>query len=274
MDETQNSMEAPSRIMTWLRGSAGDRLMLLFLIAAGAGLAEISASNEWVSQFILPAPSDVWRSLVEGLSGRYWPHISSTLYGAAAGFAFAAVGAIAAAGIMVASPRFERIVMPVVIGFQSMPKIAIAPIVILWLGFGMTSKVVIVAFVCFFPILLNTLAGLKIRDRQQFELMRSLGASRLQMFRYLRVPNAWPYIFAGFQVGAIFALLGAVVAEFVGAGNGLGYFLLAQRSAFNPGGVYAILIVLMAIGLAARWLTLAIEKRVVFWSQDVSHDEL
>jgi NitT/TauT family transport system permease protein len=258
-----------------LRGALGDRLILLALVVALIAVTEVAARQEWVSRFILPAPSDVWRSLVDGFGrGVYWPHIWSTVYGAGVGFLVAAVGSLAAAGVMVASARVERVVMPAVVAFQSLPKIAVAPIVILWLGFELSAKVVIVAVVCFFPMLLNSLAGLKIRDREQYELLKSLGASKLQMFRHLRLPSALPYVFAGFHVGVIFALLGAVVAEFVGARNGLGYYLLSQRAAFNAEGVYAVLIILMVIGLAFRWVMLTVERRVAFWAEDVSQHNL
>ncbi|WP_164710307.1 ABC transporter permease [Euzebya pacifica] len=254
----------------WLR--YGDQLILALVIIGSLVMAQIAATNGWVSQFILPKPTDVWASLVDGFtSGVYWPHISSTLLGTGLGFAFAAVGAMALAALMVTMERVENVVLPLVVGFQSLPKIAVAPIVILWLGFDLSGKVVIVGFVCFFPILLNTLAGLKIRDREQLELLQSLGATKLQMFRYLRLPGAVPYLFAGFHVGIIFALLGAVVAEFVGSRDGLGRFLLSQRAAFNVGGVYAVLVILMVMGLVFRWIMLLIERRFAFWAEDVSH---
>lgn len=248
-----------------------DRAWTVMVAVAITGLAEFVAANEWVSRLILPAPSAVWRSLVDGFStGVYWPHIFSTLYSTASGFLMASFVAILIAGFLSSIPRLERVMFPFIIAFQTMPKIAIAPLVVLWLGFGNLGKTTIVALICFFPILVNTLQGLRIRERDQYELTRSLGASRYQMFRYIRVPNAVPYIFAGLHIGIIFALIGAVVAEFVGSRAGLGYFLLTQKAAFNVPGVYACLILLMVAGLMYHGIMVALERRVAFWTKDVS----
>lgn len=235
------------------------------------GLAESSARNEWVSEFILPAPSHVAAAFVSGFrSGIYWEHIVSTLIATGGGFVLASVTAILLAGVLTSTPRLEHVFLPFVVAFQTLPKIAIAPLVILWLGFDNLGKTFVVTIVCFFPILVNSIQGLRIRDVEQLELMRALGASKLQLFRYIRVPNSLPYIFAGLHIGALFALIGAVVAEFVGSRAGLGYLLLQQKAQFNVPGVFAILVLLMAVGLLFNRATLYAEQRVAFWSRDVS----
>jgi NitT/TauT family transport system permease protein len=255
-----------ARVPTWVWSA----LLAIAIVALG----EVSARNEWVSRFILPAPSDVWGALISGFeTGVYWRHIRSTVGATTAGFAISAVASIVISGILAGSPRLERVFLPFIVAFQTMPKIAIAPLIILWLGFGATSKTAVVAAVCFFPILVNTLQGLKIRDRDKLELLKSLGASRYQLFRYLRAPAALPYIFAGLHVGIIFALVGAVVAEFVGSQAGLGYFLIQQQVAFNVPGVFATLVLLMIVGLAFHVLVKGTERRVTFWAQDVSGAE-
>jgi len=111
---------------------------------------------------------------------------------------------------------------------------------------------------------------LKIRERDRYELLRSLGATKWQMFAHLRLPDALPYIFAGLHVGAIFALIGTVVAEFVGSGQGIGYAMLAAKAQFDVAGVYACLVILMALGIALHWLMASIEHRVAFWVEDLS----
>jgi NitT/TauT family transport system permease protein len=235
------------------------------------GIAEVVAANELVSRLILPAPTAVWNAIVSGFqTGIYWPHIFSTLYATTAGFLMAAVVSIVIAGILASIPRLERIFYPFIIALQTMPKIAIAPLIVLWLGFGNMGKTTIVALICFFPILVNSLQGLRIRDRDQYELTRSLGASTYQLFRYIRVPNAVPYIFAGLHIGIIFALIGAVVAEFVGSRAGLGYLLLSQKAAFNVPGVYANLLLLMVLGLTYHGIMVALERRVAFWTRDLT----
>ena len=224
-----------------------------------------------VSPLLLPAPSAVYNSLESGFSsGLYVEHILSTVGAALGGFALAAVLAFLLAAILVSSPFLERVLYPYIIAFQTLPKVAIAPLVIIWLGFGMSGKLTIVVVVCFFPILVNTLQGLRLRDRNQYELMVTLGASRVQMLRYLRLPSALPYVFAGFHIGIIFSLIGAVVAEFVGSLSGMGYLLLVEQGAFNVAGVFAILFQLMVIGIILHLLMVFAEKRIAFWATDVS----
>lgn len=253
----------------WLR--APERWVSLAIGVALIGLAEVSADNEWVSKLILPAPSDVWTALVDGFSnGIFWPHIWSTGFAAGFGFFLATLLALAIAGLLSAVPFLERVFMPYVVAFQSLPKIAVAPLVILWMGFGTSAKTVVVMIVCFFPILVNSLQGFQLRDREQIELFRSLGASRMQLLIHLRLPSALPFIFAGLHIGAVFALLGAVVAEFVGSDAGLGYILLLNKGRFNVPGVFAVLVILMVMGIAVHTVSRIIERRVVFWSKDMT----
>ena len=234
-------------------------------------LAEIAGASGWISPLILPRPSAVWQSLVDGFStGLYWRHIQSTLLSTMAGFGLASVSAIVIAGLLASVPWLERVFIPYIIAFQSLPKIAIAPLVILWLGFGESSKITIVALICFFPILINSLQGLKLRNREHFELLRSLGATRWQLFRFLRIPGSLPYVFAGLHIGVIFALIGAVVAEFVGSRAGLGYTLMQQKAVFNVPGVFALLVLLMIAGLLLNWIMTTLERKIAFWAEDVS----
>jgi len=245
---------------------------LSILVAASLILlAEVAARREWVSNLILPQPSDVWDALIDGWrSGLYTDHILSTVGATLAGFSVATLVAVGLAGIFTGVPRLERIFLPFIVAFQTLPKIAIAPIIVLWLGFGTRSKVVIIAAICFFPILVNTLQGLRLRDRERLELFQSLGASRWQLFRHLRVPDALPYIFAGLNIGLVFALIGAVIAEFLGSGSGLGVLLIQQQVAFNVPGMFAVLILLMIVGLALNALVRLAERKLLYWAADLS----
>lgn len=236
----------------------------------------ILAALQWVprsgllSERVVPTPASVGRALGDVISsGALWPDLWSTLSATLGGFLIATVAAVIIAALLVAMPRLERIATPYIVGFQTLPKIAVAPLVILWLGFGSASKVAIVSFLSFFPVFVNCLQGFRIRDRVRFELFASLGASPWQLFRHLRVPAALPYVFAGLNVGLVFALVGAVVAEFVGARNGLGVFLLQQKTAFNVPGVFAALVVLMVVGLSLHFTIRAIERRALHWTDDV-----
>lgn len=246
----------------------GASLSLLVLVIA---VAEVAASEGWVSKLVMPAPSAIWAVLVDGFtSGFYLPHLGSTMGSIFAGFAVAAAAAVTIAGTLASIPVLERVLTPFFVAFQSMPKVAIAPLIVIWFGFGELSKTVIVITTCFFPILMNALHGLKIRDRELLELMRSLGATRMQLFLRLRLPSALPYIFAGVHIGVIFALIGTVVAEFVGTTAGIGYVMLQAKANFDLPSVYACLLLLMIIGVVLHAAMKQIEKRVAFWAQDLS----
>lgn len=242
------------------------------LIAIGAvTLLEMSARNQWISPFLVPSPSSVWNALVDGFSrGLYQPEIASTLISALTGFLLAFAISIAIAGILVSSEKLESIFYPFIVAFQSLPKVAIAPLIIIWIGFGDTSKVVIVAIICFFPMLVNNLQGLKIRDRHHFELFKSLGANHLQTFRYLRAPAALPFIFAGLKISTVFALIGAIVAEFLGSQSGIGRLLLFEKSVFNIPGVFAVLVILMIMGILINVTMGWLERRLMFWAKNIN----
>jgi NitT/TauT family transport system permease protein len=265
--ETTAATSTPTR----RRFSVPDKVWTALITVGVLVLAEVAANNEWVSRLILPAPTAVWSSLYAGFeTGLYWRHIWSTLSATVGGFLIAAVSAVTIAGLLASIAKLERIFLPIIIALQTVPKIAIAPLIILWLGFGGMGKTIIVTVVCFFPILVNALQGLRMRDRSQLELMQSLGASRWQLFRYVRIPNSLPYIFAGFHIAILFALIGAIVAEFVGSRAGLGWVLLQARSQFNVAGVFAILIILMVIGTVLHRFMVLLERKVAFWSEDIS----
>lgn len=233
-------------------------------------LAELASRQGWVSPLVLPAPTSVLQALIDGFSsGVYWRHLASTLFATLGGLAIAFVIALFVAGVLVTFPWLDRVVTPFIIAFQSLPKIAVAPLIVLWLGFDNLAKVTIVAVVSFFPLLINALQGFRIRDRDHLDLMKSLGATRWQMFRYLRAKSAAPYIAAGLHIAAIFALIGAVVAEFVGTRAGLGYLLLTQKAAFNVPSVMAILILLMFMGITLYAVTRAAEHRFAAWATEL-----
>jgi NitT/TauT family transport system permease protein len=241
--------------------------LAVLLVAA----AQTASSYGLVSDLILPKPSTVAAVLIEGFaSGYYVEHTVSTVTSLLSGFVAASLFAIALAGVLSAIPALERILTPFLVAFQSLPKIALAPLIIIWFGFGAPAKIVIVATSCFFPVLINALQGLKIRERDRYELLRSLGATRWQMFVHLRLPDALPYIFAGLHVGAIFALIGSVVAEFVGSGQGIGYAMLAAKAQFDVAGVYACLIILMVLGIMLHALMAWLERHIAFWVEDLS----
>lgn len=247
------------------------RLYTVALAAAILLLAQVASRSGWVSDLIVPAPTDVWAAFVDQWqTPGFVDDIQSTVTATVVGFLLAAAVSFTAAAILVLIRGLEDVVMPLIIAIETMPKIAIAPIIILWLGFGQLGKTVIVALVTFFPILINTLQGLRVTNKDEYDLLRSLGATRVQLFRFVRLPRSLPYVFAGLRVGSVFALIGAIVAEFVGSENGLGALIILARSQFNVPAVWALLFDLMVMGVFIYMVTSWIERRLLFWSKDLS----
>lgn len=239
------------------------------VLATLLAFLEVGSRARWIDPLMVPSPSSVWSALVAGFrEGVYWEPLWSTAKGTFLGFGLAAITGLTLGGILATSPRLERIMYPFIVAFQSMPKIAIAPLVVIWVGFGDLSKILIITIVSFFPILVNTMQGLRLRERDRQELVRALGASRWQIFWHVRLPGSMPYVFAGLHVSVIFALLGAIVSEFVGARDGMGVMLNLQRSVFNVPGVFAVLILLMVLGVTLNLVMKSIERRVTFWAQE------
>src|SRR5690606_19601094 len=227
------------------------------------GALELAARNQWISAMIVAAPSRVMAVLAEGIAdGIYLRNLAASMGALVAGFGLAFVVAVVTAGVLSSSRFLERVLTPYIVAFQSMPKVAIAPLVVLWLGFGELSKIAIVAIVCFFPMMVNTLQGLRNRNVDHYELLQSLGASRWQQFWKLRLPHAVPYIFAGVRIGATFARLGVAVAALVGTNSGVGFAMLQAKAQFDVPGVYACLVLLMLMGLTLNALTTVCERWV------------
>jgi NitT/TauT family transport system permease protein len=224
-----------------------------------------------VPAYILPPPSDIVSSLTLQLqSPRYWTHITVTAQETLLGFALGC-GSAFLLGVAVSQIRLvEKTIYPYVVAIQTVPKIALAPLFVVWFGFGMTSKVVVAALVCFFPMIVNVIEGLRSADQNQIEMMRSLDASKFQIFRKVQFPNALPFIFAGLDIGIIFAIIGAVVGEFVGARAGLGYLLLQYIYDFNTAGLFGVLVTLSAMGLLGHSIVRYLQRRFAFWS-DTGH---
>ncbi|PYN87362.1 MAG: ABC transporter permease [Candidatus Rokuibacteriota bacterium] len=221
-----------------------------------------------IPEFLVPAPSAIGRALVAGLTSRlYLDHFGVTLYESLLGFLIAAAAGIACGTLIAQFRVVEQTLYPYLVALQTLPKIAIAPLLIVWLGFGITSKVVIAALVAFFPILVNVIVGLKTVDASKLDLMRSLDASRWQTFRYVTFPNALPFVFAGLDIAIVFSVLGAIVGEFVGSQRGLGNLILQFHTSLDIAGMFAVLLLLAALGVGLHLAIQAIQRRVIFWAQ-------
>jgi NitT/TauT family transport system permease protein len=189
--------------------------------------------------------------------------LSEILLGSALGAAAAFVLGALKAQVRLA----KRILLPYVVALQAVPKVAIAPLLVIWFGFGIESKVIMTAVISFFPIIVNTAVGLKAVEPERMELMIALNASAWQAFRFVRRPGALPFIFAGLDVGIVLAVIGAIVGEFMGASAGIGYLILVYNADLKIDAVFALLIVLAAVGVSLHTAVLVVQSRVMFWTR-------
>ena len=208
----------------------------------------VAASSS--AAMILPTPASVLSRLVSFAgSGRAWPHVWVTTQEILAGFG---LGSLLGMGFGILAAEFSiarRVIMPYVIITQALPKFALAPILVIWLGFGMAPKVIIAALIAFFPLLENTYLGLTSTPREHLELFRALRASRLTTLWKLRIPHAVPALFSGFRVALMLSLVGAVVAEYVGANKGLGALIIVSQGTLDTELMFVAFILLTVLGL-------------------------
>ncbi len=221
-----------------------------------------------VPTYLVPPPEDVLVSLRKGiLGGVLWPHIWATFLAVVVGYIAGCLLAFAAAAVMSESSIVERAFYPIVVGFQSIPKVALAPLLIVWFGFGLQSKVVMVALMCFFPCFVNTITGLKSYDRNLADLYRAFGSKKIDIFLSVKLPSAMSHIFAGLQVGIILAILGAVVSELISSKLGLGTVIQASALNFDVATMFACVIVLSVMGILATQIIRFAHRKLVFWEK-------
>jgi NitT/TauT family transport system permease protein len=254
--------------LRWSHVARSDYLASILGLVVLIGLWEAGVRLFDVPDFILPAPSAIAKSLVAGISsGLFLRHFYVTAFETIIGFLLAAVVGIGT-GAIVAQFRFvEKVIYPWLVALQTLPKIAIAPLIIIWAGYGIGSKIIIVALVAIFPVLVNTIMGLKSCDQGKIDLMTSLGAGRWETFRAVRFPNALPFIFAGLNVAIVLAILGAIVGEFVGSKAGLGNLILEANFQFDVARIFAVLVVLAVFGVVMSQLMRMAQDRFLFWNK-------
>ena len=239
---------------------------LVFVVFVGSW--EWVVRDWYIPGFMVPAPSMVAGALARGVrSGLYLANFWVTLCEALVGFVIAAVAGTMLGAVIAQFRVMEQTFYPYLVALQTLPKIAIAPLIIVWFGFGISSKIVIAATVAFFPVLVNVIVGLKTIDPAKLDLMRSLRASRWQTFRLVTFPNALPFVFAGLDIAIVFSVLGAIVGEFVGAQKGLGNLILQFNFSLDIAGVFAVLILLSVMGVALHLIMQAVQKHVIFWAE-------
>jgi NitT/TauT family transport system permease protein len=236
---------------------------LVVLLALFAGWWFV-AWRELVPAYLIPSPGAVWETMVDDWA-MLLEHTWVTTLETIVGFLLAAVIGVATAVVLVYSKTAEKALYPLILFAQVIPKIAIAPILVVWFGFGLTPKIVLAVLIAFFPVVVSAVAGLRSVDPELLELSATMGASRWQTFRKIRFPGALPHLMSGLKVAVTLAVVGAVVGEFVGADRGLGYVLLLASGNLNAPLLFADLILMSLIGVVLFVVVELSERVLIPW---------
>ncbi len=236
------------------------------LLGLLVGAWELLATQGHIESYLLPAPSEVARALWNDrdlLAPDAWVTAREVLLG----FGLALALGVSIALVLHLSPVLRRAVYPLVVASQAIPVVVIAPILVIWFGFGITPKLIVIALICFFPVVVNTLDGLEGVDREQVRMMRTLGASRLDLMRRLELPSALPFLFSGAKVAVAVAVIGAVFGELVGSDAGLGHAIQVGTAQLETARVFAAVLILSVMAIALFGLIALVERRAVPWAR-------
>jgi NitT/TauT family transport system permease protein len=248
-----------------------DTQRVIFVIVSLFGMLLLWQLIVWAADlpaFVLPSPGNVARRFMQILEdGSLLRHLGVTLFEVLLGLSLGLILATLTGYLLAKSRPVERLLAPYIVASQSVPMVAIAPLLVIWLGPGLLSKVLIAALIVFFPVLINTIVGVRAVPEDLYALMRSLQATRWQILRHLEVPAAMPVFLGGLRVGATLAVIGAVVGEFVGADRGLGFLINVGRGMYDTALVFVAVFVLVALALALYGLVVALENRLLAWQR-------
>lgn len=248
------------RLKGWLGAHGAPAGVLL----GGVVLWEVGVRGLGVPAYVLPAPSAVVEVLVERHEV-FLRHLLPTAREVLLGFFASIVGGVPVAVAIVYWRFFERVSYPVIVAFQTIPKTALAPLFVLWFGYGIASKVAVAFLIAFFPIVVNTVIGMRSVEAEAIYLVESLGANRLQVFFKVRLPRALPSFFGGLKVAITLAVVGAIVGEYIAANEGLGYIQLQANANLDTVMLFATILVLSALGVALFYCVGMMERLVVRW---------
>ena len=229
------------------------------------GVWEVVCQLFGIDTFILPAPSDALGAMWDNW-GPLWHHSGITLYTTAIGFALAVVFGLGLGIAVGASPTLYHAIYPLLIGFNSIPKVAIVPILVVWFGIGPTPSILTAFSISFFPIVVNVATGLATIEPELKDVLRSLGASKLDIIRKVGIPRSLPYFFASLKIAITLAFVGAVIAETIAGSSGIGHLMLVASSSFRVPLVFAGLFVISIMGIGMYVIFSIIERRMTGWA--------
>lgn len=247
-----------------LRKKLGNILLPVALLVSVVALWAISVRLFEIPEYLLPSPEVVVAKMIEEWR-LFVRHGAATLSVILIGFTVSVVVGVTLALGVVLNRTIERTVMPIVVGSQTIPKVAIAPLFVVWLGFGMQPKIAVTFLISFFPVVVSSVAGLKAVESDMLDLVRSMGAGGIKSILKVRIPTALPQFFSGLKIAITSAVVGAIVAEFVGSDTGLGYLLLTSTATLDGPMVWAALLILVGVGISLFVTTVQIERLAIPW---------
>lgn len=245
----------------------------VLLVAVVAGWKLVIAVFD-VSPYVLPQPEEVLGGIGEVVRSQdFADHLRVTLTETLVGFGIALVLGVGMGAVLGRIHWLERALRPLIVASQVVPKVALVPLFIVWFGFGMTSKIVIVAILAFFPIMLNSLLGVRSVEPGHRDVMRSLNAGRWATFWRLDYHSTLPYVFAGMEIGIVFAIIGAVVGEYLGGNQGLGYLIVVSLNALNAEQLFAVIVILTLLGFLLFLAVLGLKRLLLPWHNSVGRTD-
>ena len=244
----------------------GSYLAPVLVVLAAIGLWEVAVPLFKIAPYILPRPSTILGELA-GSADSLWGHTLITLREIVVGFIAGSAIGIVLAVLIAQSPLLERSLYPIIIFLHTVPKLAIAPIFVIWFGYGLLPKVVLVIVISFFPITVNTLYGLTAVDRNIIDLMRSVSASGWQILKWIRIPNAIPHLFTGLKISVTLAVIGAIIGEWVGTDAGLGFAILISSTQLKTPFMFAAITIISVIGVVSFYLVAMLERVLIPWQE-------
>lgn len=268
-DELTELLQDPERIAAARRRRVKRRIWTFVPVATFSAIVLFWGVAVWaleIPSYLLPGPVAVFERIFTDWS-RLWHHSQITLLEIGAGFGITVLVAIPLGLLIAQSIAARQIVYPPVMLMQLLPKVAIAPLFVVWLGLGFTSKLLLTILMTFFPLLIASISGFQILDKRLLYLTQSMGATPWQTFRFLRFPAALPVIFSGLKTSATIAATAAIVAEFVGSNSGLGYVLLQATNTLDMTMVFAVLVLLTAVGVALNYAVELVEFLLTPWQR-------
>ncbi|MCD6435837.1 MAG: ABC transporter permease [Clostridiales bacterium] len=242
-----------------------DKFIPIVLVAIIVFLWEIIVDFKWIERYILPSPSDVIKALIVNFK-TIMMHSKVTLIEGVIGLFVAIVISFLIAAAMDRMALLKKAIYPLLVASQTVPIIVIAPLIAMWFGFGITPKIFVVVLVCFFPITISLSDGLESVDDELVDLLKTMGASSIQIFKKVKVPYALQYFFSGLKIAATYSIMGAVIGEWLGGKSGLGVYMLRARHSFLLDQVFASILVIVALSMFVFYIISIVQKILMPWT--------